>query len=370
MPARHPGSRRCAAFGAWTLICVTGPAAAWLPPLPPGDPLGADISAAPLDAESATVIAWLDSVGGFGFGRMQIDFSIEVVDADPGAPALPLTPRPGYYVPDCDTGVTVPLPPGGAIEGESGYQCDAASADCHLIVWEPATQVLHELYQADVTDDVLRARCLVRWQLDATYRPFRRGLQCTSADAAGLPIAPLLFDADEVAAGAIDHAIRFILPNPRMRAGTFVLPATHAGAPSGPAEAPPYGARLRLRADFPLASLPNDAARTVARALQRYGMVLADGGNVALTARSDRFTQAKWAGLLGPHDLRALQITDFQMIDAGTRYPLTYDCVREPPPASPPATISAQIPAWTWPGAALAAALLVAAGLRARRAPR
>jgi hypothetical protein len=34
---------------------------------------------------------------------------------------------------------------------------------------------------------------------------------------------------------------------------------------------------LRLRRDFPLASLPNDGARTVAVALQRYGMFLADG---------------------------------------------------------------------------------------------
>ncbi|MGE3775286.1 MAG: hypothetical protein AB7I32_20350 [Gammaproteobacteria bacterium] len=358
------GAGRGPAGAAFALLVTSTSVGAWLPPLPPGDPLAADIADAPLDAESATVIAWLDGAGGFGLGRMQIDFSLELNEAAPDAPTLPLAPRPGYYMPDCDTGVDVPLPPGGAIEGESGYHCDASSADCHLLVWQPAANALHESYQADVSGGVLRATCLVRWQLDASYGPFRRGLQCTSADAAGLPIAPLLFDADEVASGEIRHAIRFILPNPRMRAGTFVLPATHAGAPSGPAQAPPYGARFRLRADFPLETLPNEAARTVARALQRYGMVLADGGNVALTARSDRYTGTKWAGLLGPHDLRLLKVTDFAMIEAGTRYPLTYDCGREHPT---PAATPNEVPALPKFFVGVAGLLLALAGARRLR---
>jgi serine/threonine-protein kinase len=163
------------------------------------------------------------------------------------------------------------------------------------------------------------------------YPPSGRGEQCTSADAAGYPIAPLLFTADEVAAGSIDHAIRFILPNARIRSGVYVHPATH-GTPStsGPAEAPPYGTRLRLRADYPLDRLPNAGARVVARAMQRYGILLSDGGNIALTARSDRFTTAKWSGLLGSRDLDALRPADFAMIEAGERIPLTLDCVRNP----------------------------------------
>jgi hypothetical protein len=161
------------------------------------------------------------------------------------------------------------------------------------------------------------------------YPPSGRGEQCTSADAAGFPIAPLLFSADEVAAGAIDHAIRFILPNARIRSGVYLHPATHAGAPSGPVEAPPYGARLRLRPDFPISSLPPGAS-VVARALQRHGMLLADGGTIALTARSDRFTTAKWAGLLDASDLAALRPSDFEMVDGGARIPLTYDCLRNP----------------------------------------
>jgi hypothetical protein len=64
--------------------------------------------------------------------------------------------------------------------------------------------------------------------------------------------------------------------------------------------------------------------------MQRYGMLLSDAGRVALTARSDRFTRAKWASLLGPLDLAALRPGDFQMIAAGERIPLTNDCVRNP----------------------------------------
>lgn len=164
------------------------------------------------------------------------------------------------------------------------------------------------------------------------YPPEGRGEQCTSADAAGFPIAPLLFTADEVAAGSIDHAISFILPNGRMRRGVYVRPASHAGGPSAShPDAPMYRSRSRLRADYDLSSLPNDGARTVARAMQRFGIALADGGNVALTAQSDRFgSTAQWDGLLGPRNLDRIQPRDFEVVDTGPAIPLTYDCVRTP----------------------------------------
>jgi hypothetical protein len=168
--------------------------------------------------------------------------------------------------------------------------------------------------------------------MSLTYPPVARGQGCTSADAAGFPMSPLLFSADEVAVGHIDLAIRFILPNSRIRHGIYVHPATHSTNPtSGPATAPPYGARLRLRADYPLASLPNEGARVVAAAMQKYGILLADGGTIALTAQSDTFTTAKWSGLLGSHDLAALHVSDFQMVAGGDRYSLADDCVRTTP---------------------------------------
>jgi hypothetical protein len=73
-------------------------------------------------------------------------------------------------------------------------------------------------------------------------------------------------------------------------------------------------------------------------------MFLADGGTIALTARSDRFTAAKWAGRLGPHDLRALQITDFELVDGGPRFAWSGDCVRTPRPPALPALLGVTPP--------------------------
>jgi serine/threonine-protein kinase len=288
-----------------------------------------DVSVAPVDPQSSTIIANLAAAGGFGNGRFQIDFSITVLTADATTPFRSFTPTGDFYTPDCDQ-ASVPVPVGGALEGESGYSC-VGDGDCHLIVRHQSTNTLYEMWRADITNGVFHGGCLAIWDLDRIYPPSGRGEQCTSADAAGLPIAPLLFTADELAAGAIDHAIRFILPNARMQAGVYVHPATHAGAPSGQGM-PPYGARFRLRANYPLSSLPDEGTRVIARALQRYGMILSDGGNIALTAADDRFTAAKWDDVLpsGSTGLAAIHVTDFEMIDAGPRIPLTYDCVRNP----------------------------------------
>jgi serine/threonine-protein kinase len=301
-----------------------------------------DVSNAALDLQSATVINWLASQsGGWGSGVMRIDFSIEVLEANAATPFRAFAPKRDedeFYDPDCDE-TMVPLPPGGALEGESGYAC-ASDGDCHLIVVHRPSSLLFEMWRADVigpgpSPNDFPGGCLAVWDLRNTYQPTGRGQDCTSADGAGFPIAPLLFNADEVAAGHIDHAIRFILPNSRIRDNVYVHPATHSTGPtSGPPQAPPYGTRLRLRADYPLASLDSEAERTIARAMQKYGILLSDGGTLALTAQSDRFTTAKWDDLLPgniQYALDELLITDFQMVDGGTRYTWTGDCARTYP---------------------------------------
>jgi hypothetical protein len=306
------------------------PAAGHGPYFPADAPWYQDVSASPVDAESAAVISWLAGVGGWGGGHLQIDFSIEVLEADATTPLVSFTPTVDFYNPDCDF-VPMPLPAGGALEGETGYQC-VSDGDCHLLVVHRPSHRLYEMWRANQVGAQLDGGCLAVWDMSLTYAPAARGQDCTSADAAGFPIAPLLFNADEVAAGHIDHALRFILPNSRMRRHVYVHPATHSTNPtSGPATAPPYGSRLRLRADYPVQNLPTAGARVVARAMQKYGILLADGGTIALTAQSDRFTTAKWSGLLGPLDLSALQVADFQMIAAGDRYTYAGNCARATP---------------------------------------
>lgn len=287
-----------------------------------------NVESAPLRADSDAITQWLAANGGWGTGEMRIDFSIEVLQKDAQTSYMPFTPTADFYTPDCDQ-VDVPVPPGGALEGESGYEC-TNDGDCHLIVVDCDLNRLFEMWRANIVGNTFNGGCLAAWDMTRVYPPEGRGEQCSSADAAGFPIAALLFTADEVAAGQINHAIRFILPNARMRGGFYTRPGSHAGGPSGPAPAPVYAGRWRLKASYDVSSLPNESARVVARAMQQYGMALADGGNIALTAQSDRLTSAKWSGLLDSFDLTALQPTDFEVIDTGADIVLTYNCVRTP----------------------------------------
>ena len=295
---------------------------------PAGSVWTQDVSNAPVDPQSSAIIGWLADAGGWGHGRMQTDFSIRVLQADANTPMAPFKPGDQFYEPDSDSIKSLPLPAGGGIEGGDGYHCNADENDCHLIVADRSQHKLYELYQANMRNNAMTATFIGVWDLSRIYPPSGRGEQCTSADAAGFPIAPLLFNADEIASGSINHAIRFILPNPRIRAGVYVRPATHAGAPRGPVNAPPYGAHFRLKASFDVSQL-SPPAQVVARALQKYGMFLADGGNIALTAQSDQDTQTKYADLgFGPHDLQALKVTDFEVLDFGKPIKITNYCVR------------------------------------------
>lgn len=338
--------------------------AAPLPRVHPLSPWYQRIDQAPVHPDSdgpGGMIATLMGLGGFGNTRLQIDFSNHVLYADDSTPTQPLIAIPGggagnaYYLPDCEPlGTPIPLPPGGAIEGQTNYTCNNLSGDCHLLVVKGAE--IFEVYRANVSASGVESQCLARWRMDALYPPQGRGEHCTSADAAGFPIAPLLFNADEIAAalqqanGDLGHAIRFILPNARMASDAslggvagrlYVRPASHAGGPSGPVASVPYGARLRLRADFPMTNY-SPAAQVILRTLQRYGMVLADGGTVALTAESDRFTTTTWASLgLGSRvfdqtpGAQKVLASDFQVLDTGARIAETYQCVRSQPDFDP-----------------------------------
>jgi serine/threonine-protein kinase len=276
--------------------------------------------------DSAAILASLRASGGWGDGdKLRVDFSFDVLRADAATPRRAFTPTGDFFTPDCDR-VEVPLPPGGNVEGEPGYEC-GGGGDCHLIVFEEGAGRLYEMWRADV-GVAFEGGCLAVWDAHRAYPETLRGDQCASADAAGFPIAPLLFSADEVAAGAIDHAIRFVLPGDRIGRG-FVRPATHAiDMVPGSSAAPPFGFHLRLRGDYPLGSLPSEGARVVARALQRYGMYHADRGEVVLTAQSDRRTAAAWSGLLGRRDLEALRIEDFEVVDHGDPIEVTFRCQR------------------------------------------
>ena len=83
--------------------------------------------------------------------------------------------------------------------------------------------------------------------------------------------------------------------------------------------------------DFDMNRLGSEEARVVARGLQQYGMFLADGGNIALTARSDRSTEHSWTELnFDSHSLFGIKPQDFELLELGNPIDLTFDCQRTP----------------------------------------
>jgi len=172
------------------------------------------------------------------------------------------------YASESDRG-PYPLPRGVPIEG--GY---GSSGDRHVIVVDRDTCTDYELFAAYPHDGGKRwtAGSGAIFNLRSDHL---RPAGWTSADAAGLPILPGLARYDEVAAGVIDHALRFTAP---CTAPRYVYPARHEASTCHGANLPPMGLRVRLKTSVRLSGLPYQA-RVVAQALKRYGMILADNGS-------------------------------------------------------------------------------------------
>ncbi len=300
------------------------------------EPWTRDVSGLPPSERSDRIITALTALGGWGnANRFQIDFSMPLLVADSSTPRQTITgPADGYCYdgPDCDpVPLDVPIPSDGNAEGSADYTCDTSSDDCHVLVVETAQQRLYELYNTTQNGAAHTALGAFVWDLTKTYPDGMRGDQCTSADAAGFPIAGLLPTADEVAAGTVAHALRFILPNARMKAGVYVHPAGHAGGPtSDNPDAPPYGVRFRLKPSFDETPF-NPSERVILRALKTYGMLLSDGGEIALTFADDRRSVAKWSALgVQAQSFAGISPESFDVVDLGAEIGVTSDCVRSP----------------------------------------
>ncbi len=110
----------------------------------------------------------------------------------------------------------------------------------------------------------------------------------TSADAAGLPILPGLVRYDEVAAGAIKHALRGAI---RITQNRYLWPARHTDGANTDSYALPFGLRLRLKSSVNISSFPSQS-RVILTALRHYGMFVADKGgsnwySIALSGAPD-----------------------------------------------------------------------------------
>jgi hypothetical protein len=229
-----------------------------------------DVSRAPVAPNSAATIAYIDAHGG---DRLHPDFGSPRAYGFPYAVAVAgqrkLPIHYTAYGDESDPG-PFPIPKGAPVEGGS-----RSGGDRHVLAVNRSSCTLFELYRAFFKREGgahWNADSGTRWNLrSAALRPD----SWTSADAAGLPIFPGLIRYDEVASGHLDHAIRVTFESTR---DAWVHPASHCAGDTSSPSAPAMGTRLRLKPSYGLAGF-SGAARTIAEALKRYGLVVADNGS-------------------------------------------------------------------------------------------
>ena len=238
----------------------------------PGDSLwNTDISGAPVDSNSDGIINFIGpSIGmhaDFGAGQYQgsnIGIPYIVVGGSQALADVSFT----AYGDESDPG-PMPIPANGPIEGDP----NPGSGDRHVLVLNNSNCFLYELFSAyPNTNGSWNAGSAAVWDLLSNEQ---RPWTWTSADAAGLPIFPGLARYDEVAAGQIQHALRFTLPQSR---NAFTPPASHWAGNSTNSLAPPMGMRIRLKASFNVSSFSANL-QVLLNALKKYGMILADNGS-------------------------------------------------------------------------------------------
>jgi len=147
-----------------------------------------------------------------------------------------------------------------------------SGSDRHAVVVNSGSCKLYEIYnlQNFTNGQTPSAGSGAVWDLTSNAM---RPDGWTSADAAGLPITPLLLRPDEILAGSIAHAIRFTA---QCTNSVYIWPASHQAGSCGSTN-PPMGARFRLRSSFDILGFSANT-QVVLRAFQHYGLILADNG--------------------------------------------------------------------------------------------
>lgn len=267
------------------------PAAGPCPLFPASNVWNRDIAALPVRADSETLIASIGLDGGLhpDFSATGSGIPINVV-----SPATARSAVTFQYASESDAG-PYPIPAKPLIEGGS---------DRHLLMWDKTECMLYELFAAARNGNGWTAGSGAIWNLRSNaLRPDG----WTSADAAGLPILPGLVRYDEVAAGTINHALRFTAPQTRTE---HIYPARHDAGESGSPSLPPMGLRVRLKASVDISGF-GPQARVLLTALKRYGMILADNGSpwYVTGAPDPQWNDDEL------HDLHQLTGADFEVVD-------------------------------------------------------
>lgn len=246
-------------------------------PFPADYAWNTDISTAAVDSNSAAITADAGFAGHF----LHPDFSsvsggnygIPYVVVDSGSTAL-TSISVTDYASESDVAFA-PFPATAPIEGATTDTC-TNTGDAHVLVLDRATCTLYESYNTHQCTGAWTASQETIWNL---LTDEQRPWLWTSADAAGLAILPGLVRYDEVASGAIHHAIRFTLPATLSGPGSgyFVLPASHAAGNSA-TSLNVMGMRIRLKSSFDISGF-SASNQVILTAMKTYGLILADNGS-------------------------------------------------------------------------------------------
>jgi hypothetical protein len=178
--------------------------------------------------------------------------------------------------------------------------------DRHVLVVDRSACRLWEAFAAQNVGGQWYAVTTATWDLRSNaLRPDYWG----SADAAGLPITPLLAKAGEAATGEIRHALRVTFRN-QFTSVKHVWPARFAVGLEDPANIP-FGSLLRLKADFVIPDNWSPQAKAVANAAKRYGMYVADNGQDFFVQGqpNDGWDPTAW------QQLRTLTLANMEFVD-------------------------------------------------------
>lgn len=230
-------------------------------------------------------------------GPMGIPFVVVPGDQPP-------VPVEFVYPQEADPG-PYPIPPDVEIEG--GRLNPNNKGDRHVIVVDQDNCVLYELFHAWPQEEGKKWRA----NSGAIFDLRSHGLRphgWTSADAAGLPILAGLLRYEEVAAGEIRHALRFTAPQTQR---AFVWPARHYASKLTDPALPPMGQRFRLRKDFDVSRFDPEI-QVVLRALQKYGLMLADNGSSWYIQGAP---DPRWDNDLYRRELHQVFGRDFEAVD-------------------------------------------------------
>lgn len=144
------------------------------------------------------------------------------------------------------------------------------------------------------------------------------------ATATSLPISAGLILNSELVANLIPHALQFIPPDP---GSPFVWPAQRGDG--YPGKLIPEGTNFRIKPSVDVttydtgSSVTNQRLRTIAKAMQDYGLIINDktgvGQSLSIRAEPDPTHLVDWGSVGWDVMLATIPLTDFEVIDPSYR---------------------------------------------------